>query len=169
MTSYLWPPPAPAALTVRGSDVRLPVHRLFFVGRNYHAHAREMGVVIDKASACPFDFTKSPVHLLPSGATLPYPPGTADFHHEVELVVVLGRGAITLEVNGALRQRADLADLIWSVPELIPDLSQFDHLQPGDVIDTGTPESVGPVEPGDQLCGRIDGVGEVRLTIGPAA
>lgn len=233
MTTFLWTPPEPASLPQRGSTVRLPVHRLFFVGRNYHAHAREMGVTVDKASARPFYFTKSPVHLLPGGATLPYPPGTADFHHEMELVVVLGRegfqvplerahelvygyaagldmtrrdvqlrlrdkghpwclgkdvegsavcgevtpmpgvalnrGAITLEVNGALRQRADLADLIWSVPELIADLSQFYHLQPGDVIYTGTPEGVGPVVPGDQLHGRIDGVGEVRLSIGPAA
>ncbi|TSE19483.1 Fumarylpyruvate hydrolase [Tepidimonas alkaliphilus] len=230
MTTYLWTPPEPASLPQRGSTVRLPVHRLFFVGRNYHAHAREMGVTVDKASARPFYFTKSPVHLLPGGATLPYPPGTADFHHEMELVVVLGRGgfqvplerahelvhgyaagldmtrrdvqlrlrdkghpwclgkdvegcavcgevtpmpgvalnrgAITLEVNGALRQRADLADLIWSVPELIADLSQFYHLQPGDVIYTGTPEGVGPVAPGDRLHGRIDGVGEVELTVG---
>ena len=220
-----------AALAVQGSDARLPVNRLFFVGRNYHAHAREMGVTIDKTTARPFYFTKSPAHLLASGAMLPYPPQTHDFHHEVELVAVLGRGGfgvaaeqaheliygyavgldmtrrdvqqrlrdkghpwclgkdvegsavcgpvcampgtvltrgeIALEVNGVVRQRADLGDLIWNLRELIADLSQFYHLQPGDVIYTGTPEGVGPVQPGDRLHGRVQGVGEVALTLSP--
>jgi fumarylpyruvate hydrolase len=231
MTTYLWTPPPVASLAVQGNAARLPVNRLFFVGRNYHAHAREMGVTIDKTTARPFYFTKSPAHLLASGAVLPYPPQTQDFHHEVELVAVLGRGGfgvtaeqaheliygyavgldmtrrdvqqrlrdkghpwclgkdvegsavcgavrpmpgtvltggeIALEVNGTVRQRADLRDLIWNLRELIADLSQFYHLQPGDVIYTGTPEGVGPVQPGDRLHGRVQGVGEVALTLGP--
>ncbi len=231
MSTDLWPAPPPAALAVHDGSARLPVYRLFFVGRNYHAHAREMGVTIDKTAARPFYFTKSPVHLAPSGATLPYPSETHDYHHEVELVVVLGRGghrvpieqahelvygyavgldmtrrdvqlrlrdkghpwclgkdvegsavcgavtpmpgvalergAISLAVNGTVRQRADIADLIWNVPELIADLSQFYHLQPGDVIYTGTPEGVGPVQPGDHLHGAVAGVGTVEVSIGP--
>ena len=101
MTTYLWNPPAPAALRVQDTDARLPVHRLFFVGRNYHAHAQEMGVTVDKATARPFYFTKSPVHLLDSGATLPYPPETTNFHYEMELVVVLGQGGARVPVERA--------------------------------------------------------------------
>ena len=81
----------------------------------------------------------------------------------------LAQGDIVLEVNGVVRQRADLSQLIWSVPELISDLSQYYHLQPGDVIYTGTPEGVGAVQPGDRLHGRVAGVGEVTLTIGAHA
>ena len=76
------------------------------------------------------------------------------------------RGRIELSVNGQIKQQGDLADLIWSVPEVVANLSQYYHLQPGDLIYTGTPEGVGPVQPGDRISGRIDGVGEVALTIG---
>ncbi|WP_043698972.1 fumarylacetoacetate hydrolase family protein [Tepidimonas taiwanensis] len=233
MTSDLWPPPEPVSLTVRDRDIRLPVRRLFFVGRNYHAHAREMGVTIDKATTQPFYFTKSALHLVPSGTMQPYPPQTRDYHHEVELVVVIGaegfavstsaaaaliygyavgldmtrrdvqarlrdrghpwclgkdvegaavcgavtpmpgvvmsRGEIGLAVNGQERQRADVADMIWSVPELIADLSRYYRLQPGDVIFTGTPEGVGPVSPGDRIHGWVEGIGDVTLAIGAAA
>ena len=58
--------------------------------------------------------------------------------------------------------------LIWSVREVIADLSNFYHLQAGDLIFTGTPEGVGAVQPGDRLNGRIDGVGEIALQIGRA-
>ena len=64
-----------------------PVRRIFCVGRNYAAHAAEMGNEVPEQ---PFYFTKSPANLALSGATLPYPPGTTDYHHEVELVVALG-------------------------------------------------------------------------------
>ena len=63
---------------------------------------------------------------------------------------------------------ATLDKLIWGVPEILADLSCFYHLQPGDLIFTGTPEGVGPVVPGDRIDGRIDGVGEIALHIGPA-
>jgi fumarylpyruvate hydrolase len=83
--------------------------------------------------------------------------------------VALERGAIALQVNGQPRQASDLDKLIWNVRELIADLSSFYHLQRGDLIFTGTPEGVGPVQPGDRLQGRIEGVGEIALEIGPAA
>jgi fumarylpyruvate hydrolase len=79
---------------------------------------------------------------------------------------VLTEGEITLQVNGEPKQSADLGQLIWNIPELLADLSQFYHLEPGDIIYTGTPEGVGPVRPGDRISGHIDRVGEVSLTIG---
>ena len=74
-------------------------------------------------------------------------------------------GRIHLSVNGQLRQQGDLAEMIWSVPEVIANLSQYYRLQPGDLIYTGTPEGVGEVRAGDALAGGIEGVGEVALTI----
>jgi fumarylpyruvate hydrolase len=84
------------------------------------------------------------------------------------LGVVLERGELVLEVNGRIRQRSDVDKLIWSVPELIADLSRFYHLQPGDLIFTGTPEGVGAVVAGDRIVGRIEGVGEIALRVGAA-
>ena len=80
---------------------------------------------------------------------------------------VLAPAAIGLQVNGQTRQSACTDQLIWSIPELIADLSRFYHLQPGDLIYTGTPEGVGPVLPGDQLRGWVEGVGELSVAIGP--
>jgi fumarylpyruvate hydrolase len=88
--SYLWSPPPVRSLPVRGRAERAPINRLFFVGRNYHAHAAEMGKPVDKASAKLFYFTKAPQTLVHSGATVAYPPQTANYHHEMELVVVIG-------------------------------------------------------------------------------
>ena len=82
--------------------------------------------------------------------------------------VVLTKGELVMSVNGQVRQKSDLSKLIWSVTELIADLSKFYHLQPGDLIFTGTPEGVGPLRPGDQIEGRVDGVGKIALTVGPA-
>lgn len=231
-TSYLWTPPPVRSLPVKGRDERLPINRLFFVGRNYHAHAVEMGKPVDKANAKLFYFTKSLQTLVESGATVAYPPSTNNFHHEMELVVAIGkrgfrvraddahelvygyacgldmtrrdlqlvardqgrpwdlgkdveessvvsrivpmpgvvldRGALSMSVNGATKQKSDLSQLIWNVREIIVDLSQFYHLQPGDLIFTGTPEGVGPVVAGDRITGHIDGVGEIALAVGPA-
>lgn len=91
MNAYLFDPPPLAALPVRGHTQRFPVHRIFCVGRNYHAHAAEMGRTVDKSVDTPFYFTKSPSTLVESGATVAYPPGTENYHHEMELVVALGR------------------------------------------------------------------------------
>jgi fumarylpyruvate hydrolase len=77
-------------------------------------------------------------------------------------------GAITLRVNGEIRQRGDIADMIWSVPEVIAHLSNYYHLGPGDLIYTGTPEGVGPVLPGDKLSGQVEGVGVLEVEILPA-
>jgi fumarylpyruvate hydrolase len=232
MTSdtYLWAPPAMPSAAVRGRAERAPVNRLFFVGRNYHAHAAEMGRPVDKSVEQPFYFTKSPSTLVESGATVPYPSRSSNYHYEMELVVVIGqpgfrvaeararelihgyacgldmtrrdlqlaardkgrpwdtgkdiehgsvlseivpmpgvvieRGTIELRVNGQQRQRSDIDKLIWNIPELIADLSTYYHLQPGDLIYTGTPEGVGPVQPGDRIEGSVAGVGEVALTVG---
>ena len=233
MTTYLFPPPPVASLPIEGRPERFPVNRLFFVGRNYHAHAVEMGKPVDKSVERPFYFTKSPSTLVESGATVPYPSETANFHHEMELVVaigkagfrvpaeqahelvygyacgldmtrrdlqlvardkgrpwdlgkdvegssvcapikpmqgvVVGQGALSMTVNGQVRQQSNVDKLIWDIREVIADLSLFYHLQPGDLIYTGTPEGVGPVLPGDVIEGSVEGVGSVKLVVGPAA
>ena len=89
-TTYLWTRPATPSLPVRGRRELYPVNRLFFVGRNYHAHAIEMGKPVDKSRERPFYFTKSPQTLTPSRATVPYPPETDSFHFEMELVLAIG-------------------------------------------------------------------------------
>jgi fumarylpyruvate hydrolase len=231
-TRYAFAPPTTPSLPIVGRPERFPINRIFCVGRNYHAHAIEMGRPVDKATMQPFYFTKSPSALVESGATVPYPAGTANYHYEMELVVAIGDhgfrlaetdaprmvfgyaagldmtrrdlqlvardqgrpwdlgkdfeqsavcgpilpigelgvlsgGALRLQVNGETRQSADLAQLIWNIPELLADLSRFYHLAPGDLIYTGTPEGVGPVKSGDCITGHIDRVGEVALTVGP--
>jgi fumarylpyruvate hydrolase len=230
LTQYLFCPPAPMTAPIRGMAPRFPINRLFFVGRNYHAHAVEMGRPVDKSVERPFYFTKSPQTLTASGATVAYPPETSNYHFEMELVVAIGKagfrvkaedahtliygyaagldmtrrdlqlvardkgrpwdlgkdveqssvcseivpmegvmiesGAIALEVNGQTQQSSNVDKLIWNIRELIADLSLFYHLQPGDLIYTGTPEGVGPVVPGDKITGRVEGVAEVALTVG---
>ena len=90
MTDYLFAPPAVQALPIRGKIEMFPVNRLFFVGRNYHAHAQEMGKPVDKSQERPFYFTKSPQTLVNSGATIAYPSETNNFHFEMEMVVAIG-------------------------------------------------------------------------------
>ena len=230
MTPYVFPPAPQAAVPVRDSAQQYAVSRIFCVGRNYAAHAREMGFDPDREP--PFYFNKTPADLVPSGATVPYALGTQNLHYEMELViaigqpafrvsvdqalgcvwgyacgldmtrrdlqlvarekgrpwdlgkdveqssivseivpmpqVVLGQGDLELSVNGTVRQKSDLSKLIWNIPELIADLSKFYHLQPGDLIFTGTPEGVGPVLAGDRIEGHIEGVGSIVLHVGPA-
>ena len=231
MTELVFPAPPLIAAPVRGRSARVPIRRIFCVGRNYEAHAREMGVAVDRDA--PFYFTKAAEHCVPSGSTVPYPPGTNSYHYELELVVVIGKpafrvpaaealeyvfgyacgfdmtrrdlqnaakdqrrpwdlgkdveqsavlseivpatevghpaaGLIELRVNGAVRQSSDISQLIHKVPEIIAHLSNFYHLQPGDLIYTGTPEGVGPVKAGDVLAGTIAGLGTIALTMGPA-
>ncbi len=230
--TYLWNPPRVLSLPVRGKSERLPINRLFFVGRNYHAHAVEMGKPVNKAVERPFYFTKAPQTLVESGATVAYPPETGNYHYEMELVLAIGvpgfrvaeadaheliygyacgldmtrrdlqltardkgrpwdlgkdveqssvvseivpmpgvvmdQGELVLMVNGEPRQKSDLNMLIWNIREIIADLSKFYHLQPGDLIFTGTPEGVGAVVAGDRIDGQIAGVGEIVLHVGPA-
>jgi fumarylpyruvate hydrolase len=222
---YLLPPPPPVGLAVMGSSQLFPVHRIYCVGRNYADHVREMGS--DPRSEPPIFFAKPADALVPSGTQVRYPPRTRNLHHEIELVVALGRGGrdlsaadaralvlgyavgndltrrdlqaaakqagqpwdvakgfdasapvsplrlagdtgpltqgrIWLEVNGVLRQQADIAEMIWSVPEIIAELSSYFELKPGDLIFTGTPAGVGALLPGDTVRGGVDGVGTLE-------
>ena len=226
--TFVIPPTVQATVEVAGTDARFPVHRVYCVGRNYAKHAREMGMDPDREP--PFFFAKPADAIVPNGTPVPYPPRTANLHHEIELVVAIGtggrdipvanalahvfgyavgndltrrdlqfeareqqrpwdvakgfdwsapvsairpvtevghpeRGAIWIEVNGESRQRADLSEMIWSVPEIIAELSTYFELRPGDLIFTGTPEGVGPVQRGDSLVGGVDGLETLRTTI----
>ncbi len=231
MSQLVFAAPPLVTAPVRGRSERVPIRRIFCVGRNYEAHAKEMGVAVDREA--PFYFTKAAEHYVASGATVPYPPGTSNYHYELELVAVIGApgfrvsagaalahvfgyacgldmtrrdlqnaakdqrrpwdlgkdveqsavlseivpaaeighpaaGLIELRVNGDVKQSADISQLIHKVPDVIAHLSTFYHLQPGDVIYTGTPEGVGPVKSGDVVAGTIAGVGTIMLTLGPA-
>ena len=229
VTQFVFPPPSPAAAPVRGRAERFPIRRIFCVGRNYEAHAREMGAAVDREA--PFYFTKAPEHYAAAGGTIAYPPGTSNYHYEMELVAAIGKagfrisesqaldhvygyacgldmtrrdlqaaakekqrpwdigkdveqsavlgeiapasaighpvqGRIELRVNGQPKQSGDISDLIHGVAAVIAHLSQLYHLQPGDLIYTGTPEGVGPVKPGDRLEGSIEGVGTIAVQMG---
>jgi fumarylpyruvate hydrolase len=74
------------------------------------------------------------------------------------------KGAIWLKVNGTVKQRGDLSEMIWNVPEMISYLSKLITLRAGDVIMSGTPAGVGPVKAGDKLEGHVDGVGDLTVT-----
>jgi fumarylpyruvate hydrolase len=228
---YLFPPAGPTAVAVVGSDAKFPVRRIFCVGRNYEAHAREMDP--DAQREAPFFFSKPADAVVPDGATVPYPSRTHDFHHEIELVVAIGRsgrdiplerarehvlgyavgidltrrdlqaearkqgrpwdlskgfdhsapigairttagvghiarGRIWLKVNGEVRQDADVSEMISGVSEVIAELSTLFELRPGDLIYTGTPAGVGPLQPGDRVEGGIDGLGTLAISIGPS-
>ncbi len=221
-------PDRPAA-AIAGGDATFPVGRIFCIGRNYAAHAREMGKDPDREA--PFFFTKWAEALVPNGATIPYPPETENFQFEAEMVIAIGKpgaavsagdaldlvfgyavgldmtrrdlqleardkgrpwdtgknfafsapmapirrvadgghiaaGAIRLSVNGAIRQDADIADLIWDCAETIAHISRFERLLPGDLIFTGTPAGVGAVVPGDVIDVTIAGLPPLRVSIG---
>src|SRR6187549_3619143 len=96
---YVIAPPARVTAAVRNTENRFPVRRIFCVGRNYADHVREMGG--DPRSESPIFFTKPADALVQSGASVPYPPGTRDLHHEVELVVALHRGGRRIEAADA--------------------------------------------------------------------
>ncbi|HUU72854.1 MAG TPA: fumarylacetoacetate hydrolase family protein [Burkholderiales bacterium] len=98
--SYVFEPGPVASIPVTGSDARFPVRRIYCVGRNYAAHAREMGRDPDREP--PFFFMKPADAIVPGGGAVKYPPGTADLHHEIELVVALHRGGSNIAANEAL-------------------------------------------------------------------
>jgi fumarylpyruvate hydrolase len=104
MPSFVFARPPSASLAIAGSDERFPVRRIFCVGRNYAAHAREMGK--DPERDPPFFFTKPADAVADSGAVIPYPPLTKDLHHEIELVVAIGREGFRVRAEGALK-------LVW--------------------------------------------------------
>ncbi|WP_334188881.1 fumarylacetoacetate hydrolase family protein [Noviherbaspirillum sp.] len=101
---YAFPPQAPATVPVAGSDALFPVHRIYCVGRNYVEHAKEMGGTGREA---PFFFMKPADAVLPvaQGTTgdMPYPPMTNDLHHEIELVVAIGKGGVNIAAADAFR------------------------------------------------------------------
>jgi fumarylpyruvate hydrolase len=208
-TSYVFPPAEPPSVEIEGRGERFAVRRIYCVGRNYEAHAREMGK--DPTREPPFFFTKPADAIVPNHSTIPYPSRTKNLHHEIELVLAIGaalehvfgyavgndltrrdlqfeardkgrpwdtgkafdrsaaitairpvlvgghvlRGRIWLLVNGKVRQDADVSELIWSVPELIAELSTLFELRAGDLIYTGTPAGVGPVVSGDRMEGGV--------------
>ena len=88
------------SLSVAGSDRRFPVGRIFCVGRNYAEHAREMGHDPDREP--PFFFMKAPSSIVQSGSTIEYPVATKDVHHEIEMVVAIGKGGKNIPVEKAL-------------------------------------------------------------------
>lgn len=226
--AFVIPAPSIPALDVKGTEAKFPVRRIYCIGRNYAAHAREMGHDPDREP--PFFFQKPADALLVNGGDFPYPARTSDVHFEIELVVALGKGgadidaaraldhvygyavgldmtrrdlqaeakklgrpwevgkafersapcsavvpagtighpskgAIWLTVNGETRQRGDLSQLIWNVPESIAYLSSFFTLAPGDLLFTGTPAGVGALKRGDVLKGGVDGVGEIEIRV----
>jgi fumarylpyruvate hydrolase len=229
MPHYAFSPPAQPSIEINGTEARFPVHRIYCVGRNYAAHAREMGHDPDREP--PFFFAKPADAIVPNRQTIPFPLRTNNLHHEIELVVALGKGGkniaaasalghvfgyavgndltrrdlqaqardkgrpwatakgfdrsavisaihtveevghprsgrIWLNVNGEPRQEGDLSELIWSVAEIIAELSTLFELAPGDLIYTGTPAGVAALQPGDRLEGGIDGIDTLITTIG---
>ena len=206
------------------------MHRIYCVGLNYADHIREFGR--DPQASPPVFFMKPADAVVANGMAIPYPPQTADFHYEIELVVAIGRcgrdiapgaalahvfgyaagndltrrdlqraakergepwdtakgfdqsapvaairpaglghiarGRIWLSVNDELRQESDVSRMIWDVPHIIAALSQLYGLKAGDLIFTGTPAGVGPVQPGDRLEGGIEGLEVLRNTISAA-
>ena len=228
MSFVLPPPPLPSVALAKGTE-RFAVRRIFCVGRNYAAHAREMGKDPDREP--PFFFMKPADALVDSGSTIPYPPQTKELHYEMEMVVALGKGGfsvlrekaldlvfgygcgidftrrdlqqqakdmgrpwdfgkgfdrsapcaplsrvaevghpdkgrIWLSVNGVVKQDADLAELIWPIPDVISILSQSMRLAPGDLIYSGTPAGVGAVKPGDKIAGGVIGLTDIAIEIG---
>jgi fumarylpyruvate hydrolase len=100
MTKFIFEPRPVPALPIIGLDGLFPVARIFCVGRNYEDHAREMGQVVDREK--PFYFSKSATALAQNGAALPYPPGTSNYHFEMELVVAIGAPAFKIAADDAL-------------------------------------------------------------------
>jgi fumarylpyruvate hydrolase len=225
---YAFDPSATPSLPINGSSERFPVHRIYCVGRNYADHAREMGGNPEREP--PFFFAKPADAIIETGGQVPYPPRTENLHHEIELVVAIGRegrnipleeanayifgyavgndltrrdlqfksrdagrpwdtakgfdhsapitaihpieetdvlerGEIWLTVNDEKRQTSNLDQMIWSVPEIIVELSQLYTLKPGDLIFTGTPSGVGPLLPGDEVEGGVELLGTLQFTV----
>lgn len=96
---YFFTPPHVPTVAVTGERKLYAVNRIFCVGRNYAAHAAEMGFEVDREA--PFYFTKPASAIVHSGATIPYPPGTENFHYEMELVIAIGKPVFKVDVETA--------------------------------------------------------------------
>jgi fumarylpyruvate hydrolase len=215
MTAFAVPIRPQPTVPVQGSDRPFPVRRILCVGRNYAAHAREMGA---DGRDPPFFFTKPADAVVLPGSDVPYPSATTDLHHEIEMVAAIGeggalfglavgvdltrrdlqngfkakgqpwdaakgfdasapisaivpwtgptpRGRITLSVNGVTRQDGKVADMIWSLEEILVEAGKLWRLESGDLIYTGTPEGVGPLVRGDRVEGSVEGVGALAFTV----
>ncbi len=211
---FAFPPHPSPSVAIAGSAERFPVHRIYCVGRNYAAHAQEMGAAVERET--PTFFMKPADAVWSGDDPVPYPPATSNLQHEIELVVALqsgGRdiaasaaldcvfgyavgldltrrdlqavakangnpwdtakgfdasapigaiaaaasighpisGKLRLEINGSIRQQADIADMLFCVPRIIAELSKLFELQAGDLIYAGTPAGVGPLLRGDRF------------------
>ena len=100
MSNYVFEPAAPAVIPIFGSDQLFPVNRIFCVGRNYEAHAAEMGAVVDREA--PFYFTKSPSAIVMAEGEIAYAPRTENYHYEMELVFALNSGGTDIAETDAL-------------------------------------------------------------------
>lgn len=222
MRADLFAAPSAPRLPFAGRDLDFPVHRIYCVGRNFADHAREMGASIDRGTPVIFMKPADAVHLDPR---VPYPSGTVDLHHEVEMVVAIGRDAVEplrpgeglahvcgygvgldltrrdlqavakdkrlpwdvakgfdasapvaplrhvddaghpapeallwLEVNGVRRQSARLADMVFSVDEVLVHLSGLFRLRAGDLVFMGTPAGVAALQRGDRFRATLEGI-----------
>jgi len=225
---YVFEPSQIPTVAVKGTSKRFPVRRIFCVGRNYAEHTREMGGDPDREP--PFFFTKPADAVVDSGTAIPFPRATKDLHHEMELVVAIGKEGVNiaqetaseyifgygagidltrrdlqqiakdkrrpwdsgkafdqsapcaaltvaseilditsakiwLTVNGDTRQSATIADLIWSVDDIIAFLSAEFALKSGDLIYTGTPAGVGAIQSGDKIEGYVEGLAPIAITL----
>ena len=213
MTDWLIAPAPTSSLPVDGDARRFAVRRIYCVGQNYAAHAREMGA--DKPD--PFFFSKPADAVVTDGANPAFPPATANLHYEVELVVALGEGGvpvgwgvgvdltrrdlqaaaksagrpwdaakgfdqsapcgalsltppardagIRLSVNGELRQNGRLDDMVWDIEGILAKAATLWKLTAGDLVFTGTPEGVGPLQPGDRVEAEIDGLPKLAFVV----
>ena len=134
---------------------------------------RDAGALI-YGYACGLDMTRRDLQLVARDKGRPWDLGKDVEESSIvgEIVpmpgVVLQSGALSMSVNGEVRQASGIDRLIWDIREVIADLSLFYHLVPGDLIFTGTPEGVAAVVAGDRIEGRVDGVGTIALDVGPA-
>lgn len=149
MTNYVINPPAIASVAVAGSEARFPVRRIFCVGRNYAAHAREMGRDPDREP--PFFFTKPADAVVDDQQIVAYPPETNNFHYEAELVLAIGKGGVNIPEDQAL-------DYIWGYA-VGNDLTRRD-LQLA-AREQGRPWDWGKAFDRSAVCGPIHPVSEV--------
>jgi fumarylpyruvate hydrolase len=159
MSLYHIPPPDIASVPVVGSDRMFPVRRIFCVGRNYAEHAREMGGEVDREA--PFYFTKSAEHLVAGDGSIPYPPGTGDYHHEVELVVAIGAEASHVAASSA--QQVVFGHAVGlDMTRRDLQAAAKEKRRPWDIgKDVEASAVIGPITP----AGVFDPAGESRLTL----
>ncbi len=227
-TTFVIDPPQVPSLPVTGDSRRFAVNRIYCVGRNYADHACEMVHAPERGP--PFFFMKPANSIVADGKDMQYPNLSKDVHHEVEMVVAIGKGGanipadkalehvygygvgldmtrrdlqgeakkmgrpwdtgkafdqsapcgaitpaaqcghleqgkIALLVNGQVRQEGDLNQLIWNIPDTIAYLSTLFTLEPGDLIMSGTPAGVGPIQKGDVLEGTVAGLTPLKIKI----